>query len=630
MRALPQPEILHAGLQEHAERTRIGVPMSGRAERRDVRGAGAECSEATCRAGAQRGGGATMSGRAERRDVRGAGAECSEATCRAGAQRGRGATINGRAQRILVIVAVLGAMSGVARAQDLKDRFNIRLSLTGMYMTEQDLGQRPMGIGPEATVASPLSLAYGDLRVTIDARRLPGKFDIHLDGRVRATGEYSRDAADEGKSQITARGYEGGREYELRSAWFRRRGDKWDFAFGRMIVAEADALRIDGARLWWRMAKHWDASLYGGAFPDPYSRSVLSDYTGGFAYAGGADATYTYDRIWGSLSVNGSYLGGKDDGGPLSAAELAGMVTPPTPRIETPRVWITWTDYVRFLSWLDLFTDLVFDAAGAAGAQLTRLDALLAIRAGSHVNIRLGYDHLSAYAIEMFMNRFRNDRTVHLANTIENNLVVQRTARDEARGQVDVSFGKFGFYGEGRFRRRAIVSLNDDPQLVNNGSQVAPGIAYDATIGLRDRGSLAGLRFNLWASYISDYRARNIIASFEMGRSWFDERLSLDLVFLYAKTDDAAAGLGMGGAPVACDQSSPIKFSSTCYGTRRGSSYEGGLTLAGEPFSHWYGFLDYRVVADQTDGIWGTVSMTPVPQPTVLTHVLLFRIEARY
>jgi hypothetical protein len=538
--------------------------------------------------------------------------------------------------RALVVIAVLVGGAGAAQAQDLKDRFNIRLSLTGMYMTEQELAQRPMGVGREAAVASPFSLAYGDLRVTVDARRLPGKFDLHLDGRVRGTGEFSTAAADEGKSQITARGYAGGREYELRSAWVRRRGDKWDFAFGRMIVAEADALRIDGARLWWRMAKHWDASLYGGGFPDPYSRSLLTDYSGGqFAYVGGVDATYTYDRIWGSMSVNGSYLGGLDDGGPLSAGELSGMLTPPTRQTETPRVWITWTDYIRILSWMDLFTDLVFDAAGAAGAQLTRLDVLLSMRAGSHVNIRLGYDHLSAYAIEMWLTRFLTDRAQHVPNLIENNLIVQRTARDEARGQVDVSFGKFGFYGEGRFRRRAIVSLNDDPQFVANGSQVAPGIAYDATVGVRDRGSLAGLRFNLWASYIGDYRTRNIVASFEMGRSWFDERLSLDLVFLYAKTDDALAGKGVAGAPLACDPSSPtdyIKLNSTCYGTRSGSSYEAGLTLAGEPFNHWNAFVDYRLVADQMDGfILAPAGMAAgIPQPTVLTHVLLFRIEARY
>ena len=53
-------------------------------------------------------------------------------------------------------------------------------------------------------------------------------------------------------------------------------------------------------RLWWRMSKHWDCSLYAGAYPDPYSRSLTSDYAGGFAFAGGVDVSYTYDKIWGA------------------------------------------------------------------------------------------------------------------------------------------------------------------------------------------------------------------------------------------------------------------------------------------------------------------------------------------
>ena len=50
---------------------------------------------------------------------------------------------------------------------------------------------------------------------------------------------------------------------------------------------------------------------------------------------------------------------------------------------------------------------------------------------------------------------------------------------------------------------------------------------------------------------------------------------------------------------------------------------------SGEPFSHWNAFVDYRLVADNTDGIWGTAGAPPVmvPQPTILTHVLLFRVE---
>src|SRR5206468_3169786 len=99
---------------------------------------------------------------------------------------------------------------------------------------------------------------------------------------------------------------------------------------------------------------------------------------------------------------------------------------------------------------------------GAAGVQLTRLDVLASARAGSHLTFRAGYDHLSAYAIEMWLTRLLTDRALYLAGTIENNLIVDRTSRDEVHGHADVAFGKLSVFGEARFRRRALVSLTDD------------------------------------------------------------------------------------------------------------------------------------------------------------------------
>lgn len=540
--------------------------------------------------------------------------------------------LGGRLALTVIVAALLWPAR--ARAQDLKDRFNINIYAQGMYMAEQQLGGYGKMFGREAQVASPFELGYGELRAIIDGRRLPGSFDLHLDGRVRMSGQFSTDAATQGADQIVARGYLGGREYEVREAWTRRRGEKWDFGLGRMIVAEADALRLDGARLWWRMAKHWDASLYAGAYPDPFSRSLTSDYVAGFAFAGGADATYTYDKIWGSFSANGAYLGGKDDGGPLDPGQLSmGTMAPGNPKRETPRTWVTWTDYVRLVSWLDLFTDVVVDATGAAGVQLTRLDALATVRAGKHVTFHAGYDHLSAFAIEMWLTRLLQSRLDHQAMTIENNMIVERTARDEVRGDVDVSWGKASVYADGRFRKRAVVSLKDDPQFVSMaGKQVAPGMAWDVTLGLRDRGTLAGFRTGLWGTYLSDYRSRSIFAGLDVGRGFFDDRLDASLSFLYANTKDALAN---NPAQVPCTVALVTSFTlmqNGCYGTRAGSEYEMGLTVSGMPFNHWFAFLDYRLVADLSGGaVAGTVgTMTPIAQPTILTHVLLLRIEARY
>ena len=540
-----------------------------------------------------------------------------------------------RAAAWLVLAAAL-AFPSLARAQDLKDRFNIRLIAQGLYMAEQN-SPIPAGYGREAQASSPFELGYGELRAIIDGRRLPGNFELHIDARARISGEFSTAAATQGADQIVARGYLGGREYEVRQTYVRRRGEKVDFAMGRLYVPEADALRIDGARLWWRMAKHWDASIYAGGYPNPFSRSITSDYSGGFAIAGGLDATYTYDKIWGSVSVSSSYLSGNDDGGPLPAsindpASTAGVVG--KVQTETPRTWITWTDYVRLLSWLDIFTDLVLDATGAAGVNLTRLDAQASIRAGKHLTIRVGYDHLSSFAIEMWLTELLASRVDHQAGTIENNLVVDRTARDQVYGNVNVAFGKATLFAEGRFRKRAMVSLTDDPQFVVAGNQVAPGTAWDATLGIRDLGSVWGLRPVLWGMALADYRSKGAILGLGLGRSFADDRLSIDLSFLYANTVDQGANNPTVAACTAATAGTIPSVYNNCYGTRAGATYEAGFTMSAAPSLHWFMLLDYRVVADTSGGyvvapVMGS-TVTPLPQPTILTHVLLLRLEARY
>jgi hypothetical protein len=507
--------------------------------------------------------------------------------------------------RPLGALALLLFWSATANAQDLGDRFNIRLSLSGMYLTEtQDSAKR------ETREASTFDLGYGDLRATIDARRLPGRLELHLDGRVRVTDEYSTDSGDTGASQTLQRGYLGGREYELRSTYLRRRGDSVDFALGRLIVNEADALKIDGARVWVRFGRHWDLSGFAGGYPNPYSRSLLTDYTSSLALAGGLDSSYTYDRIWGSFSAVAAYLGGNDDGGPLDPKNPNGK-----PSTENIRAYITWTDFVRIFSWLDFHHDLVLDVASAAGAQLTRLDLTAIARAGRFVTIRLGFDHMSALAIEMYLTRLLANRPDFVAGTIENNLVVQRTARDQGRAQVDVTLGKLTIFGEGRIRRRALVELQEDPNFVNAGKQVAPDLAYDATIGLRDRGSLAGLRPGIWYTYLSDYRSTSNILGLELGRNFLDDRLTFDASFLYALTRDNGAGQQ---CPVTIAAMTPLI--PACYGDRDGNEYELGLTITGAPSLHWFMFVDYRLVIDTQNG----------PANALLTHMLLGRVEMRY
>ncbi len=538
----------------------------------------------------------------------------------------------------LVALGLLVLASGRADAQDLKDRFNFRVSLSGMYLRESQDDV------PERAIAGPLHIGYGDLRIVMDARRLPGNFELHLDGRIRLTGNYSEDHGNAGTTQVGARGYLGGREYQLTELWARGRWKWIDVGLGRLVVPEADALRVDGVRLWIHAHKKWDVTLYGGGYVNPYSRSIDTDYvTARPSIVGGGGVRYTYDKIWGSFTGNAVYLGGNDDGGRLSLDPVLDAMgapvlnpvtgltlrTPGVSQTEPLRAFVTWTNFWRPIKYIDFYHDLVVDVAGAAGVQLTRLNVFAAIHVNKYLTLRLGYDHMSAIAIEMFLSRLLRDRTQFVPGSIENNLTISRTARDEGRLTIETAFGRTMITAEGRLRRRVLLNNSNDPQFVYTtagpdpvnpnpvGEQVAPSLAYDATLAIRNRGSLWDLRPSMWVTYLRDYRARNVFMGLGLGRDFLRDKLFVDLTFTYANIRDDGAENAF-GCPVATQPVLPDVLLK-CYGTRVGHNYQTELSIGGTPFKHWFLFADYRAGVAVSEGL-----------PAVVTHVVLGRIEARY
>lgn len=125
--------------------------------------------------------------------------------------------------------------------------------------------------------------------------------------------------------------------------------------------------------------------------------------------------------------------------------------------------------------------------------------------------------------------------------------------------------------------------------------------------------------------YLADYRARSVIVSADLARSFRDERLSVDVTFIYASTNDALAN-NASASPCVGAPTSFVTLQNSCYGQRAGSEYEAGVTITAQPFTRWFGFLDYRLVADLSGG--NLPGVTPAAaRPTVLTHVLL--LESR-
>ena len=556
---------------------------------------------------------------------------------------------------LLAIAGICGAARS-AHAQDLKDRFNIRLGVTGLYVREDQPGED----SATRKLTGPLQLAYGDLRAVVDVRRLPGSFELHADARVRFTGNTpststtdfsgngttsvgvpgnAMDAPLTQNTQYSSRGFLGGREYQINELWARGRWSKLDLGLGRLVVTEADAMRLDGARFWVHAHKRWDVSIYAGAYPDPYSRSIDTDYVAGdnrgagVAAGGGASARYSYDRIYGSFSANALYLGGDGDGGAVVFMPAADPMTPPSilpaqAGTESKiRSFLTWQNFWRPIKYVDFYHDLVVDVAGAAGVQLTRLDFFAAIHATKYLTVRLGYDHMSSIAIEMYLARLLMNRIDFVPGAIENNLTLSRTARDEGRGAVELAFGRTTVTAEGRFRRRVLETPSNDPQFLTTtatglGDQVAPTLGWEGTLTLRNNGSLVGLRPSFWFTYLSDYRTRDIYAGVGLGREFWKDRISLDIGLSYANTHDQQAD-SAGGC-----QSSPTAYTTAvdqltalkaCFGTRNGHNLQPSLTLAVNPAKHWFVLLDYRAgIALSSDA------------PYVLTNTLLARVEARY
>src|SRR5262249_30226518 len=156
-------------------------------------------------------------------------------------------------------------------------------------------------------------------------------------------------------------------------------------------------------------------------------------------------------------------------------------------------------------------TDIVIDAYGSAGPLVTRAVALGSLRflRDDRLTLRFGYSHMSSLAINMYLsnqvyNRVAGGTFATIPSFIENNLTGLRSGGDEGRITVDVKLvRRLGMFVEGRVRYRSLIGANTNPSVyldATSGSDF-PGnehqIAYDATLGLRDGGSLAGIRANL-------------------------------------------------------------------------------------------------------------------------------------
>lgn len=566
-----------------------------------------------------------------------------------------------------------------------KGVYSGKVSLTGFYYIEDD-GIKVTGLTDadaiKQRIATTTRLGYGELRTTLDFRRTAKeRLDFRLDFRLRLTGDFDterkfsrEDSAIEtySKSPIpslgtSARGYLGGPEYDLREIYFNFRAtSRLQVQFGRMFVSEADMLKLDGLRAQLSFGQHWQGSAFVGGYPNPYSRSVLSDYEPpcGRGVAGsrlgtaaegpcvtegpklgmsaGVGARYTYPTLWGSAAVVGSFFLGPGDGGVVTAdstatAAAAGdaydksYLLAPADTLDRPRIFVSWLNSWRPVDKVDLFSDLVVDLFGSAGPQLTRLVLLGTVRLlkQDRLTLRISYSHMSSLAINMYLNRLVYNRLsgTTLADrgisAVQNNLTILRTGREEARVTIDSRFyRRLGAFVEGRFRYRDLTGEDSNPAVYNNKNiydKNTQNLAGDVSVGLRDTGSFAGLRGSLYYSAVLDFRATNHIINLDLGRDFWKERIGVTLNYVAAITKDK-------GATVTDNCASTDPFVG-CFGKRSGMAHEVGLMLSVNPWRTLYILADYRFIAMLTDA---NPKVLDLPFPTVLSHAILGRTEFRW
>src|SRR5262249_21411958 len=153
--------------------------------------------------------------------------------------------------------------------------------------------------------------------------------------------------------------------------------------------------------------EHWEGGLFAGGYPNPYSRSLLTDYAPpcgdgvasgnsqiplaqlqmmnplelGFprpadvvnvapdpcqaarpqlALAAGLTARYRYDRVWGNMGLVGSFFAGDNDGGPVrrndGVTNLVSNVQQPITERDRPRIYLNWTNHANPVDRFDLFS----------------------------------------------------------------------------------------------------------------------------------------------------------------------------------------------------------------------------------------------------------------------------------
>ncbi len=406
----------------------------------------------------------------------------------------------------LTIAAVaLAAGAGRAWAQaDERDRFYVdkddedrdktlwqgSLTSSSFYYTESGVDGTPYGPGEPPANGSPYARMWTELRAQLDGRHLKGgRWDARIDARARVVpNPYPQDGADPARPQS---GMFGDNEYELRELYLVRGGRRSDLFFGRQVIADLGAIKIDGVRLDYAKNRRWTYLGFAGLYPARGSRSIATDYPRGIdkanaptgrvlPAAGGFGGAYRTQNSYGALGAVAIVPTSRDGG-------YGGSGT-----YERPRVYVAANGYWRRSPALDVWHYLIVDLYGSAGTAATNVSGGLQWKPSPRLRFQAWANHLSAEALNVQV-RDQLENEVIQDGVVVNNVKVQRIGTTAGRASVSALLGK----GR-RFELTAALQGRRRPDVVLEGGTVDQTLPAAKSLDLHvqavDRGFYGGVR----------------------------------------------------------------------------------------------------------------------------------------
>lgn len=476
--------------------------------------------------------------------------------------------------------------SGAATPEDL----DLRLTLSSFLYRETGDDVAPFVVdGSRVENASPVKRYFGDLRIELTDDGLA------LDARVRQT-----------TSQRFQSGADGTSEYELRALAYRFGGARTSLTLGRQYIDSVGATKIDGLAVHRRLGDPIGATLFVGLFPALGSRSIDTDYPR-FVQSDGAEGPRLLP-VTGGLGIDyhhGDYHGAIGVAGVYIAQNL-----PDATSDEKSRVFTTSTGYWRPVSVVDLYHFVLLDVAGQNGVALTNGSAGLVLRPVPVVQVSASVTHVGIDVLQIATRNLFEDPDPAVDGLVRNDVSLVRVSQDAARAGASLALAaqRFEVSASAGVHRRPAVTV----PLSGTGGDLtfSETRSIDATFGILDRRSSAGLRISLSGTLAFPFgsavpnRARSTSARLAIGRAFARDRGQLDV--------DAMGGrFSTSGSTDMC-----VTFTDVfdCYSATKATVAQAGVIAS------WRIGREWLLVADTHAGYRDATSQT-IAGSTVWPHV---------